>query len=199
MAKRKVKKKDAPKEKNVGGAPTKLTEELIGHIANYIRMGNYVETAFGACGVPKACFYEWMAKGRLKGGTIYSALTDAVDRAVNEGEIRDIAVIERAANGIKAEYLKEVVEETDPVTNKTVKRERMVHDEEGKPILIRPAMKPDWRAAEWRLERRHPEKWGRSDKLHVESVLRPASASDEKVKVDAYNIKATLARIRSEY
>lgn len=140
------------KIKGPPGAPPKLTLELIGLISDYLKTGAYVETAFMSCGVPKACFYEWMKKGRAARKGIYTALTDAVDKAVAEGEMRDLFNIERAAAGSRAEYLRD-------------KNGEVVLDGEGNPIVTKPMMKPDWKASAWRLERRNPNRWSQKQTL----------------------------------
>lgn len=187
---RKAKKK--PEKRPGPGAPPTITYDLIKHIAELVKHGNYIETAYAAVGVPKSDFYEWMTKGRLRKGTIYAALTEAVDQAMAEGETRDVLNIDRAALGAKAEFLREKGE--DGV-------ERVVYDENGKPVVLRPGSKPDWKASAWRLERRNPNRWGRSV-VQLEIPLgdpKPKGDDEETVGVDPYSIKATLEKIRNEY
>jgi hypothetical protein len=80
--------------------PTKLTPELQTQIVAYITAGSYVETAAKAAGICKDTLYEWLSRG-AKGDEPYRAFSDAVQRALGQGELRDIAIIDNAAkNGV---------------------------------------------------------------------------------------------------
>lgn len=191
-------KKKPNKERTLPGPgrePT-LTVELIAQLSELVKFGNYIETAYLSLGIKKPTFYAWMQKGQLRKGTLYAALLDALTRSEAEGEASDVMGIYRAGAGKKAELLKE----KDADGN-----EKVVFDEEGRPIVISPALKPDWKARAWRLERRNPNKWGRSvvqiDPGLLGIVAKPGDDKDheETVMVDPYSIKAILDKIESEY
>lgn len=137
-------------EKHPGGAPTKLTKKVILTITNYLRGGAYVETAVAACGIPKQTFYRWLKKGANQTKGLCRELSYAVEAAMAQGELRDLSSIDKAATGNKAEFLYEKDEHGI---------ERLVRDDQGNPILVRHAVKMDWRAAAWRLERRNGKRW----------------------------------------
>jgi transposase len=109
------------------GTTPKLTEELISAMSAAIRGGAYVETAAALCGISKDSLYRWLRQSEQAGAKAeFRALSDAVKKAMAEAELRDLAVIDKAA-------------------------------QEGV-----------WTAAAWRLERKHPEKWGRQARVQIE-------------------------------
>jgi transposase len=105
--------------------PVKLTTHLKEQIALAIRTGNYIEVAAAFAGVSKDTLYRWLRQGQKARSGPYREFSDAVERAMAESEIRDVAIIGKAAE-------------------------------------------ESWQAAAWRLERKHPERWGRKDKVSAE-------------------------------
>jgi len=99
--------------------PTKLTPELQTQIVAYITAGAYIETAAAAAGVVKNTLYDWLKRGKT-GEEPFAAFSDAVERAMGQADMRDLAVIDKAAQANQ------------------------------------------WQAAAWKLERKHPDKWGRT-------------------------------------
>lgn len=80
-----------------GSTPT-LTEELIERLASTIRGGAYVETAAAFCGISKDTFYRWLRMAESDQATeLLLKLSDAVKKAMAEAELRDLLVIDRAA------------------------------------------------------------------------------------------------------
>ena len=91
--------------------PTKLTPELQEDILKIIRSGNYIETACAFVGINKSTFYDWLKRGarekdRLeknprarirKSEKIYVEFSNAVEKALAHAEIRDVAIIGKAA------------------------------------------------------------------------------------------------------
>ncbi len=111
----------------IKGTTPKLTEKLIEKISTSIRSGCYVETAVALAGLSKQSFYRWLKQA--EGGeptALTLKLSDAVKKAMAQAELRDLAVIDRAAQS------------------------------------------GEWTAAAWRLERKHPERWGRHSKVSLE-------------------------------
>jgi len=132
--------------KDVGGRPSKLTADVQRQIVQAIQVGNYVETAAAFAGISKSVFYKWMkqgraaqAKGRL---TAHARFVDAVEKALADGEVRDLAIIAQAAQGRSA-----------------------ILDAAGN--VLQPAIPAQWQASAWRLERRMPDKWGRRARLDL--------------------------------
>ncbi|MBS1983804.1 MAG: hypothetical protein JST16_06505 [Bdellovibrionales bacterium] len=109
------------------GTSPKLTAKVIERIAASIRSGCYVETAVALEGLSKQSFYRWLKQAESDDATeLTQKLSDAVKKAMAAAELRDLAVIDRAA-------------------------------QQG-----------EWTAAAWRLERKHPERWGRQARIQHE-------------------------------
>lgn len=156
--------------------PTILTPELAEQIAQHIRAGAYAETAAAAAGIHKETFYAWLRDGArekrriaedkpipTRNGkriskaeqerlTMCAAFSDAINEAIAAAELTDIAIIGRAARGVP---------QTDENGNQT-----------GWLVT------PQWQAAAWRLERKNPRRWGRTDKHEI------SGRDGEPVKVD---------------
>lgn len=132
-------------KKGTPGAPPKLTHDLIERLCNFIRGGSYPETAAASCDVHKDTFHKWLRLGASRGKGIHAELSRAVEKALADAENRDLAAIDAGATGTEAEYLRD-------------EHGRLVYVE-GKPVCIRPALKRDWKAAAWKLERRNPKRY----------------------------------------
>lgn len=79
------------------GRKTKLTRETHEKIIEAIRGGNYIETAAAFAGISKVTLYKWLRKGaRSKGGPLRDFTRD-VRAALAAAEVRDIALIGKAA------------------------------------------------------------------------------------------------------
>lgn len=110
--------------------PTKLDDEMIERICQALRVGAYIETAAAHCGISKQSYYTWSRRGaeereRIADGSrprkkeaVYVRMLDAVERAMADSELRDLATITAASQ-------------------------------------------TQWQAAAWKLERKHPDRYGR--------------------------------------
>lgn len=76
------------------GRPTKLTKEIQLAITEYVRAGNYVETAAAAAGISKNTLYDWLKRGAKEPQTIYGEFSDAVQKALAQSEIDDLRRLE---------------------------------------------------------------------------------------------------------
>lgn len=137
-----------------GGRPPKLNDELIEKICNTLRLGTYIETAVVLAGVQKVIFYEWIKLAHKNPGSIHAKLLNAVEKAQEESVVRDLLNIDKCAMGQDWEY------ERDPQGN-------LVLNGKGNPIPKKQGIPPDWHASAWRLERRHPKQWSRTEKLET--------------------------------
>lgn len=86
-----------PLESEHMGRPTKLTSELQAEIVRVLRGGAYVEDACGYVGIHKGTFYDWMERGHA-GEELYADFTDAVEKARSEAVIRNVAIVQKAAD-----------------------------------------------------------------------------------------------------
>lgn len=129
------------------GRPTKFDPELGKQIVLAIQAGAYIETAAAAAGISKNTLYDWLRKGARPSATpALKEFSDAVKKAMAMSELRDLAVIDKAAQG--GQVLRVVT------TTKQGKDGQLVTKEE------KHLTSPQWQASAWRLERKHPEKWG---------------------------------------
>lgn len=84
-------------EKKVG-RPSKLTLELQDEFVEYIKMGDYIETACALVGINKSTYYDWMKKADESSRyTKYKRFKDAVEHAQAVSEARDVIIISEAA------------------------------------------------------------------------------------------------------
>lgn len=91
--------------------PTKLDRDIQNDIVIAIRAGNYIETAAAYAGISKNTLYDWLRRGarereRLannkrakprKAEQPFVEFSDAVEKALAEAEVRDVALIAKAA------------------------------------------------------------------------------------------------------
>jgi transposase len=81
----------------VSGRPTKLTPEVQKRIIDALRAGNYVETAAAYAGIGRQTLYDWLHRGAKEGKGAYHEFHEAVEKALAESEVRDVALIAKAA------------------------------------------------------------------------------------------------------
>lgn len=94
-----------------GGRPTKLNFDTHNKIITAIRAGNYIETAAAYAGINKSTLYDWLKRGEREQQRVaknprykirksekpYVEFSNAVEKALAEAEIRDVAIIAKAA------------------------------------------------------------------------------------------------------
>ena len=137
----------------MAGRPTKLTKELTEEVAKYLRAGNYIETTAALVGINRDSIYEWLKRGA--------------------------AEQERLKKNPRARLRKReeiFVEFSDTVKKAQAQSEAMLVGLVGK------AAEKNWTAAAWRLERKFPDKWGRTER-------NVATAQDDPVKELAKQIE----------
>lgn len=83
-------------------------------------------------------------------------MADAVLSSLAESEIRDLEVIDKAANGWPDKL---AIDENGC----------LILDSKGFPIVEEYGLPPNWKASAWRLERKFPERWGRKVKMIEET------------------------------
>lgn len=95
----------------MAGRKTKLTTEVIGNIANWLKLGYYQEDAAVMAGIGESTFYKWMKEARAldegekepvdDNDELLIELIEAVKKARAESEGAHIRNIRRASdNGI---------------------------------------------------------------------------------------------------
>lgn len=140
------------RRKHSGGRPTKLTPETQQTIAQAIRANAYPETAAALAGIDRDSFYEWLKRGVREESGPYREFSDTIKKALAVGQMRDLAVIDKAANGYD------------------VQKTRVVDGPDGKITTVETYREFAWQAAAWRLERRFPRLWSRMERPEVEEL-----------------------------
>lgn len=203
------------KKVNPNGRKLKLSESVISEICNCLRAGAYIETASAVAGVAKETLYLWLRKGRHQKGKksgqikndIYGRLIHAVERAMEECVVRDLLVIDRAANPPGIETGTILDKEGKPragvpmyVTAVMLKDDKgnQLYDKEGVPLFLKPQL-PDWSAAAWRLERRHSKRWSRTENVKQSGSidLNPEPEPKEEP-LDEAKVRAAIDKFDSE-
>ena len=84
----------------MAGRKTKLTEEVLIRLIEAIRAGNYIYTACAYAGIHKDTYYEWLEKAKHPDASpLLNRLSDEVEKARAEAEMRNVLNIQRAAGG----------------------------------------------------------------------------------------------------
>lgn len=146
-------------ERHPAGRPTKLTLETQRTIAQAIRANAYPETAAALAGVNRDSFYEWLKRGAKEESGPYREFSDTIKNALAVGQMRDLAVIDKAANGYDVEKTKTLVKDWVDDAGKKVGNVVETTTERHREFA--------WQAAAWRLERRYPRLWGRTERPDV--------------------------------
>jgi len=164
-----------------------IDSETRDQVCRMIRSGSFVETAAAHAGIARSTLHAWLRRGRseidrrdhlddVRGLEAavdperqrdirieerdrreerdrlndekteteqpYVDFVMAVDTAIAESEMADLSVINKAAYG--GQIVEKVIVEVD-----------------GRKQEILKYAAPDWRAAQWKMERRHRQNWGK--------------------------------------
>lgn len=145
---------------------TKYNEKIRDEICEYIVAGNNRKDSCLLCGITEETFYNWMRPlvkekktGRdIKNTQYHPDLVEALNKAEAKLKARNIAIIQRAASGVK-------------VKTKTTKPDGSIVEEE------KYLKDPQWTAAAWYLERKYKDEYaakspfGGTDDKEVETVI----------------------------
>jgi hypothetical protein len=148
--------------KNSGRTPD-LTPKVQAAIVKAIAQGNPGKIAAKAAGVSERAFFYWLAWGRKKKDPIYIAFLAAVEKAEGISAKSSVAVVKKAANGVKATITK-VIKFPDGTEKTETTTKKEYH----------------WQAAAWLLERTNPEEFALKYKRELESLVE--SALDKAIK-----------------
>lgn len=118
-----------PPDRKRGGRPTKLDPAIAAKVIEFLKRGNYVETAAAAAGVSKVTVYDWLRRGAREKSGPFHDFAIAADQAQAEAEALDLARLEKLA------------------------------------------LKGDFRAISWRLERRNARRWGPQVQVQIHQVM----------------------------
>lgn len=116
-----------------GGRPAKINENLIKTITQAVKVGNYLETASAFAGISRSTLYEWLRRGKREKQRL-----EKNDRArMKKEEALYVLLVDSLEQAQAEAEVRDVA-------------------------LIGEAAKSQWQAAAWRLERKYPNKWGRT-------------------------------------
>lgn len=154
--------KDKPDEKKPGGRPTKFDAEKGKLITERLRVGGTRKDAAESVGVWYNTFLGWMKRGEKATTGEFREFWEAATQAEAECVLRNVAILEKAANGYDAGEITR--------TTKTVFRTKRTKYPDGT-VVVEPVpfqetteqvvsrREFDWRAALEFLKRRRPSDW----------------------------------------
>lgn len=127
--------------------PIKLDDRHIERVIEALRAGNYMETAAAYAGISKAALYKYLALGRearekeSNGGILsdqeskFAEFVDSVEKARADAEIRNVHLIQQAAQGGTWQAAAWFLERSMP--GKWARREKLEHSgPDGGPITL---------------------------------------------------------------
>lgn len=79
------------------GRPSKISPEIQARVVQAIQAGNYLEVAAAYAGLSKDTLYRWMKAGARSSSGPYREFSDAIQKALADAEVRDVALIAKAA------------------------------------------------------------------------------------------------------
>lgn len=120
------------------GRPTVLTPEVADTILTLVRAGNYLEVAAAAAGVARDSLFEWLKRGARERRSVQAGKREKPRKS--EQPFVDFSDSLQKARG----------------TSEAADLE-----------VIRRAAVKNWQAAAWRLERKHPQRWGRRERHEI--------------------------------
>lgn len=155
------------------GRPTKLTPQVQKKIVDALSVGNYFEVACEYAEIDPRTGLEWLQRGRGEHPTqsaaeIYVHFVQAVTRAQAEDEVHTIARLKKAGQG--GELIEETTYQEPSVIVTKVNGD--IEERIGKKRTVRRYSQPEISADEWRMERKHTQRWGRKDRVDVHHFIR---------------------------
>lgn len=110
------------------------TPERIERIADAIRAGNYAQVAARYGGIGESTYYEWLRRGG-EGEAPFVEFMEAVKEAEAQAEVRNMALIQQAAQGGTWQAAAWYLERRYPA--RYGRRDRMEHSgPDGGPITL---------------------------------------------------------------
>lgn len=189
---------------NQGGRPRKLAEfaEAIDGICKSLELGMTMNMSTALYGVPGATAHYWMAQAKINPDSEYGALLKRFKRAVAKIQETELRVLHAHSVGTPAQY--EMEPALDAAGNPIYGKDgnvamKVARDGDGKPIIRRPAIHSDWRAAAWMLEHRFPMEWALQDR-DLDAPFDPTNPEAPKDATDSFQdrVRAEIAKARDD-
>ena len=137
----------------MAGRPTKLTPQVQARIVQAIVGGNDITVAAAYAGIGKTTFYEWLERGRKE-----AARLAASSRAKPKDSETPFAEFADAIQKAQADA------ETRNVA-----------------LIAKAAQEGTWTAAAWWLERKHPDRWGRKERIEHSGHIDVTRLTDDEL------------------
>jgi hypothetical protein len=141
------------------GRPSKCTPELTDLLVAHIRAGSYTAQAARACGVHHAQISRWLSRGEDEADRLDrlcaaagddEAAIDAIEPLPGEVSFLSFAsAIKRAEAEAESRYVGIIFQASS----------------------VKAEFKGQWTAAAWWLERHHPERWGRKERIEATQTI----------------------------
>jgi len=154
----------APKRQGLGGGrPTKLTPAMHKLIVEAIKNGVPYAKASSLAGISEHTIYHWKRRGKelSESGAVnksqmkYLKFFNAVKKAEAEYILQALVLIHRAASG------GDIIKETRRTYGNIKRADGSIQQVLKTEVITEKPSIPQWQAAAWLLERRHPEEFGR--------------------------------------
>lgn len=174
--------------------PTKLNLELQSELAQYLRLGCYVETAAGMCGIDRATFQGWIKRGAREKQRLVEH-HEELEKEKEDDKSRHNKLRteerqrrkDRQKNHRKTGAREKIYAQFHDVIEKAIAQAELgdlatiaqaakgghvlkrtvVTDSSGTETVNETRSKPEWQASAWRLERRNPSRWAQVRRLEV--------------------------------
>ncbi len=147
-----------------------LNRQLIDRIVGWVERGAPLKVAARAEGVGYKLLINWIKRGCYDLSSLYGELTLRISKAPSISELNDLAAINHFVTGKpeEIEYEMEYVRDadgalaTDPQTRAYL--QQIARDPDGRPIIKKKSseIKPEWRAAAWKMGQTSPNRWGQN-------------------------------------
>ncbi len=140
------------------GRPSKCTPELTGQLVAHIRAGSYLSQAAQACGVHSDTLRSWINRGEAEWQRLNKIYGDDPDEDTIlqnqplESErifLELFGVLKRAEAEAEVRYVGIIFQASS----------------------VKAEFKGQWTAAAWWLERHHPERWGRKERIEATQTI----------------------------
>jgi hypothetical protein len=126
---------------------SKLTPDVRTKIINILKGGGTECAAFTSAGIGESTFYRWIQLGERAERGRFREFWEEVRRAEQDAVTRNVTILQKAAMG------GDVVEKTT------------VTKRDGTTVIREKKSPPQAQWAAWWLERKHPDDWGRRDRI----------------------------------
>ena len=127
--------------------PTKLTQEKIDEICNWLKLGYYQEDAATMAGISSSTFYDWMRRGAEGQKALESGDSSSLPATQEGDEVEVVNMFQEFSEAVK----------------------KARAEAEGAHIrnIRKAADNGTWQASAWFLERSFPKKWGKRSTLDI--------------------------------